>query len=126
MRIPDIGADPRAHGFPPNHPPMHSFLGPPVIALGLVFGNIYLTEKQAASEFSEEDEAALVVLAIQAGVAIENARLYAEKELAQRGARSTGTVAGTRTDRQGAARRRDPVAVRRGHGPAGDGRDVAR
>ena len=84
MRIPDIGADPRAHGFPPNHPPMHSFLGAPVIARGLVFGNIYLTEKQGASEFSEEDEAALVVLAIQAGVAIENARLYAEKELAQR------------------------------------------
>ena len=84
MRIPDIGTDPRAHGFPPNHPPMHSFLGAPVIALGLVFGNIYLTEKQGASEFSEEDEAALVVLAIQAGVAIENARLYAEKELAQR------------------------------------------
>jgi len=84
MRIPDIGADPRTHGFPPNHPPMHSFLGAPVIALGLVFGNIYLTEKQGASEFSEEDEAALVVLAIQAGVAIENARLYAEKELAQR------------------------------------------
>jgi signal transduction histidine kinase len=84
MRIPDIGADPRAHGFPPNHPPMHSFLGAPIIALGLVFGNIYLTEKQGASEFSEEDEAALVVLAIQAGVAIENARLYAEKEMAQR------------------------------------------
>ena len=84
MRIPDIGADPRADGFPPNHPPMHSFLGAPVIARGMVFGNIYLTEKQGASEFNEEDEAALVVLAIQAGVAIENARLYDEKELAQR------------------------------------------
>ena len=83
MRIADIGADPRAHGFPANHPPMHSFLGAPVTALGLVFGNIYLTEKQGASEFSEEDEAALVVLAIQAGVAIENARLYAEKQRAQ-------------------------------------------
>ena len=83
MRIPDIGADPRAHGFPPNHPPMHSFLGAPVIALGLVFGNIYLTEKQGASEFSEEDAAALVVLAIQAGVAIENARLYAETQRVQ-------------------------------------------
>ena len=84
MRIPDIGTDPRAHGFPPNHPPMHSFLGAPVTALGLVFGNIYLTEKQGASEFSEDDEAALVVLATQAGVAIENARLYAEKQRAQR------------------------------------------
>ena len=78
MRIPDIGGDPRAHGFPPNHPSMHSFLGAPVVALGQVFGNIYLTEKQSALEFTDEDEAALVVLATQAGVAIENARLYEE------------------------------------------------
>jgi signal transduction histidine kinase len=78
MRIPDIGGDPRAHGFPPNHPEMHSFLGAPVLALGRVYGNIYLTEKQTAAEFTDEDEAALVVLATQAGVAVENARLYAE------------------------------------------------
>ena len=78
MRIPEIGADPRSAGFPPNHPPMHSFLGAPVKALGQVFGNIYLTEKQGAPEFTDDDEAALVVLATQAGVAIENARLYDE------------------------------------------------
>jgi signal transduction histidine kinase len=83
MRIPDIGSDPRSAGFPPNHPPMRSFLGAPVTALGHVFGNIYLTEKRGAQEFSEEDEAALVVLATQAGVAIENARLIAETQLAQ-------------------------------------------
>jgi signal transduction histidine kinase len=78
MRIPEIGADPRSAGFPPNHPPMHSFLGAPVKALGQIFGNIYLTEKQGAPEFTDDDEAALVVLATQAGVAIENARLYDE------------------------------------------------
>ena len=83
MRIPDIGADPRSAGFPPNHPPMHSFLGAPVLALGKVFGNLYLTEKVGAPEFSDEDEAALVVLATQAGVAIENARLIEETQLAQ-------------------------------------------
>jgi len=83
MRIPEIGDDPRAAGFPPNHPQMHSFLGAPVRALGQVFGNIYLTEKQGAREFTEDDEAALVVLATQAGVAIENARLYEESRHAQ-------------------------------------------
>ena len=83
MRIPEIGDDPRAAGFPPNHPRMHSFLGAPVRALGQVFGNIYLTEKQGAREFTEDDEAALVVLATQAGVAIENARLYEESRHAQ-------------------------------------------
>lgn len=83
MRIPDIQQDPRAHGFPPNHPPMHSFLGAPVLARGQIFGNLYLTEKQGAERFSQDDESSLVVLATQAGVAIENARLYAETRRAQ-------------------------------------------
>jgi signal transduction histidine kinase len=78
IRARDIESDPRSSGFPPNHPPMHSFLGAPVRARGRVFGNIYLTEKQDAPEFDQEDESALVVLAAQAGVAIENARLYEE------------------------------------------------
>ena len=82
VRLPDIGSDPRSYGFPPHHPPMHSFLGVPVTARGRVFGNIYLTEKQGASEFSDRDQAALEVLATQAGVAIENARLYAETQRA--------------------------------------------
>jgi signal transduction histidine kinase len=82
MRLPDLGADPRSHGFPPNHPPMHSFLGAPVLALGQVFGNLYLTEKRGAEVFSDDDEAALVVLATQAGVAVENARLHAETQRA--------------------------------------------
>jgi signal transduction histidine kinase len=84
LRLADIQRDPRAYGFPPNHPPMHSFLGAPVRALGRVFGNIYLTEKQGADTFGADDEEALVVLAAQAGVAIQNARLYAEMQHAQR------------------------------------------
>jgi signal transduction histidine kinase len=86
LRLPDLTRDPRSVGFPPHHPPMRSLLGAPVGALGRVFGNIYLTDKRAAEEFSQDDEDALVVLATQAGVAIENARLYdqarrAEEEL---------------------------------------------
>jgi signal transduction histidine kinase len=80
LRIPDIGADPRSVGFPPNHPPMKSLLGAPITGRGKVFGNIYLTDKQDADAFDEEDERVLVVLATQAAVAVENARLYDETE----------------------------------------------
>lgn len=78
VRIRNISDHPLSVGFPPNHPPMHSFLGAPVKALGRIFGNIYLTDKRTADEFSQEDEEALVVLATQAGVAIANASLYEE------------------------------------------------
>jgi signal transduction histidine kinase len=80
LRIPDIGTDPRSVGFPPNHPPMKSLLGAPVTGRGKVFGNIYLTDKQDADAFDEEDERVLVVLATQAAVAVENARLHDESE----------------------------------------------
>ncbi len=80
LRIPDIGADPRSVGFPPNHPPMTSLLGVQINGRGTVFGNIYLTDKQGAEMFDEEDERILVVLATQAAIAVENARLYDETE----------------------------------------------
>ena len=80
LRIPNISADPRSVGFPPNHPPMTSLLGAPVAGRGRVFGNIYLTDKQDAVAFNEEDERVLVVLATQAAVAVENAQLYDEME----------------------------------------------
>jgi signal transduction histidine kinase len=80
LRLPDIAADSRSVGFPPNHPPMRSLLGAPVAGRGRVFGNIYLTEKHGAEEFDDEDERVLLVLATQAAVAVENARLYAESE----------------------------------------------
>ena len=84
VRLADLTKDPRSYGFPPHHPPMHSFLGAPLRALGRIYGDIYLTDKRDADVFSEDDEAAVVVLATQAGVAIENARLYEETQQAQR------------------------------------------
>jgi signal transduction histidine kinase len=84
LRIPDIRADPRSIGFPPNHPPMTSLLGAPITGRGRVFGNIYLTDKEGAEPFDEEDERVLVVLATQAAIAVENARLYEETERTSR------------------------------------------
>jgi signal transduction histidine kinase len=78
LRLRDLTQDPRAHGFPRNHPPMHSFLGVPIISKGRLFGNLYLTEKRDAEEFSKEDEKLAVTLAAQAAIAIENASLYEE------------------------------------------------
>jgi signal transduction histidine kinase len=78
VRVSDIGNHPSSVGFPPNHPPMSSFLGAPVQALGKVYGNVYLADKRGAPEFSLEDERSLHVLATQAGVAIANASLYKE------------------------------------------------
>jgi signal transduction histidine kinase len=83
MRIDDITVDPRSVGFPPNHPAMHSLLGVPVVARGKIFGNLYLTEKLAAPTFSDDDERSIQVLASQAAVAVENARLYEEAERTQ-------------------------------------------
>jgi signal transduction histidine kinase len=77
VRMADITAHPRSFGFPPNHPPMHSFLGVPVRTRGQVFGNLYLTEKRDGAEFSDDDEQLVVALATAAGIAIDNARLYA-------------------------------------------------
>ena len=80
MRTPDLNSHPQRYGFPPHHPPMTSFLGVPVKGRTGVFGNLYLTEKIGATEFDDEDEAIAVLLASQAAVAVENARLYGESE----------------------------------------------
>ena len=80
IRLPDIAADPRSVGFPPHHPPMRSLLGVPIAGRGRTFGNIYLTDKQGADAFDEEDERVLLVLAAQAAIAVENARLIDEAE----------------------------------------------
>jgi len=76
FRIPDIALDPRRYGFPPNHPPMHSFLGVPVAVHGRSVGNLYLTDKAGAAEFSEDDQRLVETFALHAGIAIENARLH--------------------------------------------------
>ena len=76
VRLHDLAADPRSVGIPPNHPPMHTFLGVPVMLRGVAYGNLYLSEKEGESDFTESDEEVVSLLAAQAAVAIENARLY--------------------------------------------------
>ncbi len=76
LRLADLSADPRSVGFPAHHPEMHTFLGVPILLRGRAFGNLYLTEKAGGQEFTAEDEEVVSLLAAQAAVAIENARLY--------------------------------------------------
>jgi signal transduction histidine kinase len=76
LRLEDLSADPRSVGFPPNHPPMRTFLGVPILLRGIAYGNLYLTEKAGGDAFTEEDQELVQLLAGQAAVAIENARLY--------------------------------------------------
>jgi len=76
LRIPEISEHPESYGFPPHHPPMHSLLGVPVRVKGRAVGNLYLTDKQDAPEFSDDDQRLVELFALHAGIAIENARLY--------------------------------------------------
>ncbi|MER7589017.1 GAF domain-containing protein [Micromonospora sp. NPDC127501] len=108
LRMPDITQHPRSYGFPANHPPMHSFLGVPVLIRDQIFGNLYLAEKQGGAEFTEDDEEIVVALAAAAGVAIENARLYA---LAHRRERWLAATAEITTVLLGEVRRTDALAL---------------
>jgi signal transduction histidine kinase len=92
LRLPSLAADPRSSGFPDGHPPMTSFLGTPIRIRDEVYGNLYLTEKKNGTKFDEEDQALLVALASAAGVAIENARLYAEARRQQQWLRANAEV----------------------------------
>ncbi len=76
LRLHDLTADPRSIGFPPHHPLMQTFLGVPILLRGVAYGNLYLTEKVDGADFTPEDEEIVTLLAAQAAVAIENARLY--------------------------------------------------
>ena len=78
IRTREIAEHPASYGFPPNHPPMHSFLGVPIVVRDRIFGRLYLTEKQGGSEFTKDDERIAMTLAAQAGVAIQNASLLEE------------------------------------------------
>ncbi len=84
LRLADISAHPASYGFPPHHPQMTTFLGVPIHVRDQVFGNLYLTDKAAGAQFTADDERVVVALAAAAGVAIENARLFAESRLRQR------------------------------------------
>ncbi len=80
LRLKHLKEHPQSFGFPPNHPPMESFLGVPVRIRGTVFGNLYLTEKIGGEDFTDRDEQLVLALAKTAGFVIENARAYAQSE----------------------------------------------
>lgn len=92
VRLNDIGEHPRSYGFPANHPPMRSFLGVPIRLRDVVFGNLYLTEKRDADQFTDEDEQIIVALATAAGVALDNARLYTAARRRQRWLEATSEI----------------------------------
>ena len=91
LRVDALDQDPRACGFPPAHPPMHTFLGVPILIRGRAWGNLYLCDK--ATPFTDADEQAVVVLAEWAAIAVENARLYERSERRVRRLRATTEIA---------------------------------
>ncbi|MEU6258672.1 GAF domain-containing protein [Streptomyces sp. NPDC047043] len=76
VRLVDLTEDSRSCGFPADHPPMRGFLGLPIRVQGQIFGNLYLTEKRGSEPFNDHDLDMARVLAIEAGIAVGNARLY--------------------------------------------------
>jgi signal transduction histidine kinase len=78
LRLTDLIRHPESCGFPPHHPPMHSFLGVPIFGRGGVFGSLYLTEKDGGEEFTEEDEDLAILLAAKTAAAVQNARHHEE------------------------------------------------
>lgn len=78
LRLQEISDHPRSYGFPDDHPPMHSFLGVPIVVRDHIFGRLNLTEKQGSENFTKDDERIALSFAAQAGVAIDNAGLIEE------------------------------------------------
>lgn len=83
LRLADLTQHEQSVGFPPNHPPMRTFLGVPVRVRDAVFGNLYLTEKRGGGEFTPDDEVVLEALAAAAGIAVQNADLFEQTRLRQ-------------------------------------------
>lgn len=75
IRLTDLASDTRSVGFPPNHPPMRSFLGVPVLRRGVVLGSLYMADNRDG-RFTAEDEELAELIAAHAAVAVENGRLY--------------------------------------------------
>lgn len=92
IRLDDLSEHASSSGFPPHHPPMHTFLGVPVLLRDKVFGNLYLTEKASGQPFTEDDEVLVQALAAAAGIAVENARLYGEARLRQHWQEATSDI----------------------------------
>ncbi len=112
LRLSDIAQHPMSSGFPPHHPPMHSFLGVPVRARGAVFGRLYLTEKNGGQEFTADDEVVVMSLAAAAGIAIDNARLYEEARRRQSWLEATAQVSAALLGDEGTERALLLIATR--------------
>lgn len=93
LRLEDLSRHPASVGFPPNHPPMRTFLGVPVRVRGESFGTLYLTDKTNGLPFSEDDEVLVQALAAAAGIAIANARLYQQAKARQSWIEATRDIA---------------------------------
>jgi len=123
LRLREIAEHPNSVGFPAHHPPMHGFLGVPIRTRDSVFGNLYLTEKQGDGDgphdFTQVDEEVVVALASAAGVAIENARLYAQGRL-----REEWLQAAARSVRAATAGTTDPLPEVAGAVRAASGADL--
>ncbi|MFJ8758089.1 GAF domain-containing sensor histidine kinase [Streptomyces cyaneofuscatus] len=92
LRLAKLSEHESSYGFPAGHPPMDSFLGVPVRIRDQVFGNLYLTEKLGGAQFDAEDESILTTLAVAAGVAIDNARLYERSQQRELWVQATAEV----------------------------------
>jgi signal transduction histidine kinase len=92
IRLANLSDHPSSYGFPPGHPPMHTFLGVPITIRGQVYGNLYLTEKRGGGEFSEADEQVVTALASAAGLAVQNARLYEQAQQRQQWLAATASI----------------------------------
>ncbi|MGW3652892.1 GAF domain-containing protein [Streptomyces sp. NPDC000878] len=92
LRLAKISEHAASYGFPAHHPPMNTFLGVPIRVRDQVFGNLYLTEKRGGAQFDEDDVSVTLTLAVAAGVAIDNARLYEESRLRERWLRANAEV----------------------------------
>ncbi len=112
LRLHDLGSDPRSVGFPPNHPTMRTFLGVPVQLRDVAYGNLYLTEKEGGADFDGNDEEVVTLLAAQAAVAIENARLYEEATRWSRQLESLNEIAAALAGEVELPRQLDLVATR--------------
>jgi signal transduction histidine kinase len=93
IRLDEISKHPASVGFPPNHPPMHTFLGVPIRIREEIYGNLYLTEKAGGQPFNEDDEVLVEARAAAAGIAIDNARLYEQSRAQQAWIEATRDIA---------------------------------
>ncbi|MFF6909674.1 GAF domain-containing protein [Streptomyces sp. NPDC012389] len=92
LRLSELGTHEASFGFPEHHPPMRTFLGVPIRVRDEVFGNLYLTDKRDGLDFDAEDESVITTLAVAAGVAIDNARLYESSQRQHRWLRAGAEV----------------------------------